>query len=390
MLTSGRTVDTPTEQLFKRAAVARAYKYFASRLLHHNPTTAVSACRALQSCPALDLPAFLTLPLQTAAVAPYRLLHTSHITVQVMNESALPAQLQARLVAVLSECHQLQGTEDPEEQPYKSLYAAADLLETLINELQAAQTQQQEAGSADQLLLLAEACAWARCLRGIVLLQTDLLHDGEADLTAGLGHPWSDSCYSHALRSRALNALGALCQERSKHTEAQQHLEAALAHYQAAKSGPWAAGRPASASAPQEATSSSSSSGDATLANNSSPDGDGATNNPAATTPSSSSTSSVNSALEQLHAAMASASGMTPAYLEQHHSLTLVTLAQVAAAQGQAAASASYCAAGLNSYLATGGWVQLGESAWSACGCSGYWLPQYACMPCVKGKGKHM
>jgi len=110
MLTSGRTVDTPTEQLFKRAAVARAYKYFASRLLHHNPTTAVSACRALQSCPALDLPAFLTLSLQTAAVAPYRLLHTSHITVQVMNESALPAQLQARLVGVLSECHQLPVT----------------------------------------------------------------------------------------------------------------------------------------------------------------------------------------------------------------------------------------------------------------------------------------
>jgi hypothetical protein len=271
-----------------------------------------------------------------------------------MVESALPEQLQSRLVGVLSQCQQLQGAEDPEEQPYKRLYAAADLLEALLSELQAVQQQQQqEAGSAHLQPLLAEASAWARCLRGIVLLQTDLLHDGEADLTAGLAHAWSDSCYSHALRSRALNTLGALCQERSKHTEAQQHLEAALTHYQAAKSGPWAAGGPAGSSPPQQPCSSDEAT--ATTTTSSSSQGpDGASSAPAAATPSSS--SSPSSPLERLHASLAAASGMTPAYLEQHHSLTLVTLAQVAAAQGQAAASAAYCAAGLNSYLATGGW----------------------------------
>ncbi len=133
------------------------------------------------------------------------------------------AVLSADLPAALARVKQLTDTKPDLAAPYRSIYAACDALQAL--ETRAA------AGGADSKDAASACAARLRMERGLLLLQTDMLHEGEpmvADLLGG-GRPWP---LWVALRAR--NALGALWIDRDDSPLGLRHLEAARALYHAA------------------------------------------------------------------------------------------------------------------------------------------------------------
>jgi tetratricopeptide (TPR) repeat protein len=115
--------------------------------------------------------------------------------------------------------------------PYAPLYAAADALGALAASARAA------GGGAPAA---AEACAARLDLeRGLALLQTDLLGEGEPLVAAALAAPPPPRGWRLREALRARNALGALWCDRGDNERALEHLQQAEAAYCAAR----AAGR---------------------------------------------------------------------------------------------------------------------------------------------------
>jgi len=125
--------------------------------------------------------------------------------------------------AALNEVERLKAVPDDESQPYKSLYAAADVLGNLQQQASALL-----ASSAGHECAMARHVALLALRRGLVLLETDLTHEGEHQIEAGLSHAWAaDDLEGLVLRQAAANALGALYCERSAFERAQTHLQQA-------------------------------------------------------------------------------------------------------------------------------------------------------------------
>lgn len=130
---------------------------------------------------------------------------------------------QGPMLQGLSSARQLRfASEVDEHEPYKSSYASADVLKGLHAQahalLQGLTGMQHEA----------HVC---RCLaqisleRGLALLDTDLLAEGERELTQALGFDWpNDDAESLVLQQAARNALGALWRERGDCDAACEHL----------------------------------------------------------------------------------------------------------------------------------------------------------------------
>lgn len=106
--------------------------------------------------------------------------------------------------------------ENDDSEPYKSRYEAADLLQELE-----AEVLQRPPPSCELLV------AWCKLERGLQLLETDLLAEGQKLLEEGLAHAWPDTVECMAIQLQAQNALASLWCERSEHTVALQHLQAA-------------------------------------------------------------------------------------------------------------------------------------------------------------------
>lgn len=119
----------------------------------------------------------------------------------------------AKAIALLAE-------EEDESEPYKHLYAAADLLSDAAKSLEA------EGGEG-----MTAAVAVLECRRGLVLLETDLVADGERYLTSGLEKlnalPGKESKAYETLKLEGQNSLGALWCNREDFERARGYLEAA-------------------------------------------------------------------------------------------------------------------------------------------------------------------
>lgn len=135
------------------------------------------------------------------------------------------------LATGLARVRGLSAAEPDEAAPFAHLYAASDLLADLGSRAAAI------AAAGGRGALIAAACAARLALeRGLTLLQTDLLHEGEPLVAAALtsGAPAAAPLpLLAALRAR--NALGAIWCDRGDDARALEHLAAADALYQAAR-----------------------------------------------------------------------------------------------------------------------------------------------------------
>eukprot|EP00775_Hariotina_reticulata_P006308 gene6308-6543_t len=118
-----------------------------------------------------------------------------------------------------------EGVVDDAE-PYKTKYAAADLL--LATKQQAGALLAGAANAAAEgSLAVAECIACCTLERGIVLLETDLTSEGQQEIEKALQYPWQDTADAWALQQQAHNALAALWCDRGDITVSLQHLDAA-------------------------------------------------------------------------------------------------------------------------------------------------------------------
>jgi len=106
-----------------------------------------------------------------------------------------------------------------EHEPYKNKYAAADMLKQA--EAEATSWGPMDNKAADEVI------AWCKLERGLQLLDTDLLAEGQKALEEGLAYPWPSTLECLAIQLQAHNALAALWCERSENTTALEHLQAA-------------------------------------------------------------------------------------------------------------------------------------------------------------------
>lgn len=120
----------------------------------------------------------------------------------------------------LKEARQLGCTPADEHEPYKHRYAAADLLKELADQLL---KQEQEQEQQQRQLFV----AWCKLERGLQLLETDLLAEGQKVLEEALAYAWPDTVAALAMQLQAHNALAALWCERSENETALSHLQSA-------------------------------------------------------------------------------------------------------------------------------------------------------------------
>ncbi|GBF96710.1 hypothetical protein Rsub_09452 [Raphidocelis subcapitata] len=145
----------------------------------------------------------------------------------------------------LSRVRQLLDAEAHPSAPYAERYAAADALSALAA---TAASLAARAGPGSPDAEAAAACAERlRLERGLALLRTDLLGEGEPLVAAALARPAARWPLHVALRAR--NALGALWCDRDDAAAALRHLQAAEGAYAAARAAAAAAAVDAAAAA---------------------------------------------------------------------------------------------------------------------------------------------
>eukprot|EP00878_Enallax_costatus_P016466 GHUV01017272.1.p1 GENE.GHUV01017272.1~~GHUV01017272.1.p1 ORF type:complete len:553 (+),score=189.00 GHUV01017272.1:136-1794(+) len=228
------------------------------------------------------------------------------------------------LLKGIKEARRLRAIIDEESEPYKSNYAAADMLQSL--EEQTAAYLAAEPGCDDPI----KQCI-ARCQleRGLVLLETDLTADGQKAVEQGLEHNWPATIPSYAILQQGSNALGGLWCGREEFDTSLRYLKAASDLYDKIK-----------------ALSSSSGNTPADLS--------AVSANVAAETPE---------LQNQLSRVWEEAFAADAEQVEQQYTTTLYYMAQVYGYAGDKLRSASYCAATLNRQLKEGAldvndWVQ--------------------------------
>lgn len=224
-----------------------------------------------------------------------------------------------QVLAGIREARRLRGVVDDKATPYASKYAAANALGALTAAADAAAQH--------------EAAAHCRLERGLVLLETDLTGQGQAELEGALAFAWPASVAGLAAQQQGHNALGALCCSREQLDASLEHLRTAVQLYQQLV--PLLEQRAAA-----DASQSSGS------------DGDGS-----------------GSGRRRRSASWADAL-VDASQVEAEHTSSLYYLAQVHGHAGDRAASASYCAATLNRQLKHGA-VQGDGLAARACAGSG-------------------
>ncbi len=145
---------------------------------------------------------------------------------------------------------ELAAREEDEAEPYKFKYAAADALKACIDAptsdgaaaegapATSSPSSQHENLSSDATSSpgcnpeLGQAVAAARIRRGLILLDTDLLPDGEAELTAGVAVLEAEPGKYLAWLLESYNALGALYSQRGELQQAVDWLQKAESLYQ--------------------------------------------------------------------------------------------------------------------------------------------------------------
>lgn len=128
----------------------------------------------------------------------------------------------------VSEARLLGCTAADESEPFKNRYAAADTLKELQQELLQLQQQHFPDGDGNIAQTAAWLSAWCQLERGLQLLETDLLAEGEKALEEGLSYAWPTTLGSLAIQLQAHNALASLWCDRSEHDTALSHLQSAV------------------------------------------------------------------------------------------------------------------------------------------------------------------
>jgi hypothetical protein len=126
----------------------------------------------------------------------------------------------------LKDARQLGCSPADESEPYKFRYAAADALKELQEQVQHASAET-PAGEGANEVQAAERVAWCKLERGLQLLETDLLSEGQKALEQGLEYAWPGTVECLAIQLQAHNALASLWCERSENGTALQHLRSA-------------------------------------------------------------------------------------------------------------------------------------------------------------------
>lgn len=235
-----------------------------------------------------------------------------------------------------------------EHEPYKNKYAAADMLK----QLESASWGHMDNKAADEVV------AWCKLERGLQLLDTDLLAEGQKVLEEGLAYPWPSTVECLAIQLQAHNALAALWCERSENATALKHLQAAAdlhSHIKqqqsdsmqeqdatASRRNPGAEQSPSQQQEQPTHQQEHTSQGDAVALGTATA---AAPCQPATPSPASSSSSS-----GRWQTAL-----MDADQVERDHTTTLFYMAQVYGLMGDKMKSASYCAATLNRQLKQGG-----------------------------------
>lgn len=123
--------------------------------------------------------------------------------------------------------------DDDESEPYKSRYAAADLLLVAIKALEVDLVDDATPAAAKPDIELSLATLHAR--RGLALVETDLLADADTEMNAALPALERPPLQAPAALLEVYNALGALASNRGVHEAAIPWLEKAEAVYAAHK-----------------------------------------------------------------------------------------------------------------------------------------------------------
>jgi hypothetical protein len=216
-----------------------------------------------------------------------------------------------KLLPAICDGRKLRATEDDESEPYKSKYACSDLLVSVEQQAAALAAIQPEASTT-----LGQCIAYCQLERGLALLETDLVADGQSALEQALEFAWPPSLESYTAQQQAHNALGGLWCSREEFETSLDHLKTATELYGEIKA------------SLQDSSSSSN------------------TEEQQGQQQQESATGSVhNSWVAQLTDAAAA---------EPHYTTTLYYLAQVHGHAGDKVLSASYCAATLNRQLKEG------------------------------------
>jgi len=234
---------------------------------------------------------------------------------------------------LLQEAKRIASQEEDEERPYDHKYAAADLLKEELARLESHehgkeptldqdQASTSPSGSTDEHDVALRSKALLQSRIGLILLETDLLAEGQQALESAL--PWLEQHQDHhlALLLECLNAMGALCSGRAELDDALTWLSKSEAVYSKHR-GRW--GRAASAHRQQQGDASASAAAAATAAGGSSSAAD--------------------------DSAATSSSSRTWDDVETNFTSTLFYMAQVHGHAMRKSESAIYCAATLQRQL---------------------------------------
>jgi hypothetical protein len=127
-----------------------------------------------------------------------------------------------KLLPAVPKGRKLRATEDDESEPYKSKYACSDLLASVEEQAAALAAIQPEASTT-----LGHCIAYCQLERGLSLLETDLVADGQRALEQALEFSWPPSLESYAAQQQAHNALGGLWCSREEFDTSLEHLKTA-------------------------------------------------------------------------------------------------------------------------------------------------------------------
>jgi hypothetical protein len=254
----------------------------------------------------------------------------------------------SKFAARLKEARQLGSSPADESEPYKFRYAAADALKELQEQVQHARAKTPADGGNDEVQA-AERVAWCKLERGLQLLETDLLSEGQKVLEQGLDYAWPGTVECLAIQLQAHNALASLWCERSENDAALQHLRSADDLYSRISTLQQAA-QPGPAVEQQQAAKQQLQSGQ--LQQPADEHAAAAVGPPAAAT---------DTAAAEGDAASPSASSSSwqsalidADQVERDRTTTMFYMAQVYGLRGDKMQSASYCAATLNRQLKQG------------------------------------
>jgi hypothetical protein len=134
--------------------------------------------------------------------------------------------IRGKFVSNIIDARRLRATEDDDSEPYKSKYACSDLLASLEQQASALAAITPESSS-----ILSHCIAYCRLERGLALLETDLIADGQHALEQALEFFWPPSLQSYAAQQQAHNALGGLWCSREEFDKSLQHLQTAAELY---------------------------------------------------------------------------------------------------------------------------------------------------------------